>query len=164
MTPLEGVLGSGFDWFYLTRGNIVAQAISLYLAHETGIYHRYKGDVEHPGAEAVAYDEVEITRLIGMVVDQENAFERLFRARGVEPVRLRYEDMINDKESVIRLFGRVLGIGEDLQATDTDSVLAMAGETNIEFESRYRSTRSAFIKEVLSRRHFSDGKTDGRHS
>jgi len=150
--PLEGVLGCEFRWFYLLRRNIVLQAVSLYIAHQTGIYHRYIHDAESSGVPDVVYNEGELRRLIETIFNQERAFERLFRSRGVEPVRLAYEEIIKKKEKTLMLFRNVLGISHEVIADDTASVKKLNYGINREFEERFCEGNKQYLGEILQKR------------
>lgn len=106
VAPIENVLGENIRWFYLVRENIVAQAVSLYIAKQSGYFHSF---MEKPAGMDVAYDPQPIKDDIDMLIDQEAAFETLFSARSNCPVRLSYESMLKDTRSTVALFRNVLG-------------------------------------------------------
>ena len=150
--PLEGVLGQGFRWFYLARENIVLQAISLYIAHQTNVYHRYIFDKESEDIPDVIYNEDEIRKLIDYIVILEGEFERLFQARGIEPIRLTYEGMMENKKKTMMLFRNILGVGHEVIVDDTAAVKKLNNEINKEFEERFCISNKQYLEEILQKR------------
>jgi len=146
--PLEGVLGDGFKWFFLRRKNIVQQAISLYIAHNTGVYHWYCFDPDKDSRSLadIPYDNARITRFIEEILDHERKFERVFTERGVEPVRLYYEELVDNAASIMQIFREELGVDRGLLANDTKAVRRLFGGINAKFEERYRSQNRRYLE------------------
>jgi len=149
MAPLENVLGENIRWFYLVRENIVAQAISLYVANVTGYFHSY---MERTDDIKLTYNAQEIIKNINMLVDQEAAFERLFTARGICPVRLSYESMMLDTHSTVALFRNVLSVGQGKEIVKSDTIKKIGGEINAEFEEKFRREEGGFLEDIIKRR------------
>lgn len=149
IAPLENVIGENFKWFYLVRENIVAQAISLYIAEFTGYFHSC---MEKSGDITPVYNTEKIMNNINMLVNQEAAFERLFKARKVTPVRISYESMMMDKCATIALFRNALGVGSDAEIVDSEVIKKISGDLNVEFEEKFRREEGVFLEDVLRNR------------
>ena len=147
--PLENVVGEDFKWFYLVRENIVAQAISLYIAKTTGHYHSY---MEKSGDIAPEYDAEEIMNITGILLMQETAFERYFSARRITPVRISYESMMRDKCATVELFRNVLGAGPETEIIDSGVIKKISGDLNEKFEEKFRREEGVFIENILRKR------------
>ena len=149
--PLEGILGNDFKWFILSRKNIVLQAISLFIAIRTGVFHRYcfDGDLDTRNLMEIDYDEKQITKHIVDIVRHEQSFERLFVERGVLPVRYYYEDMVENKVGTIQQFSRSLGVNAEVVVNDTHAVKRLSNKINYEFEERYRACNGNYLEELF---------------
>lgn len=149
IAPIENILGENIRWFYLVRENIVAQAISLYLANATGYFHSY---MNIPDGIEPSYDAQEIKKWIDMIIEHETAFERLFAARHNYPVRLSYESMMKDIRSTVALFQNVLGVGQGSEIVESCALKKIGGEANVVFENKFRVEEAVFLKAALERR------------
>ncbi|MEO3755615.1 Stf0 family sulfotransferase [Streptomyces sp. B6B3] len=102
-------------YVWLSRRDTVAQAVSHARAVTSGTWA--VGAAERPDAppDAAAFDPDLVRRLHTEVLEQEEAWRRLFASRGVEPLRLWYEDLVADFDGCLR---RVLAhAGLDWPAT-----------------------------------------------
>jgi LPS sulfotransferase NodH len=94
-------------YVWLSRRDTVAQAVSHARALTSGTWA--VGAAERPDAapaaaapEGAAFDPDLVRRLHAEVLEQEAAWRRLFAARGVEPLRLWYEDLLADFDGCLR--------------------------------------------------------------
>ena len=101
-------------FFYLRRKDLVAQAISLYSAKNTGIFHASQSrQVEDT---KVGYDGPNILHWLVHLLSEEIMFELRFIKTGITPIQLFYEDIVCRAQDTLDLFARV-----DLESKDTGS-------------------------------------------
>ena len=92
------------QWIFLRRMDRVAQAVSWSRALQSGRWASHQ-----KFAFPVVYRRRQIGKLIEQIEAQEAAWERYFQARQIEPLRLRYEDLVEDRAAVLRLVLEYLG-------------------------------------------------------
>ncbi len=141
-------------WFSLRRRNVVAQAVSLHMAVETGIFHSYQlqsdGDEKF---EAVKYSRTKIKNFVKTLVDQESAIERYFVQHNIVAVNLFYEDVIGSERAAIDLFRNVLRVRYNPTAADLiNPISRVSTDINTQFENRFREEEAAFLDEVVQYR------------
>lgn len=125
-------------FFYLTRRDLAAQAVSLYKATKTQIWNSLEGDVSSKDAD-LAYDEAEVTAWAEHLLQQEQGFERTFAARKLRPIRLAYEDIIDaGPEKVCQFFCRHVGV--EFHSTPTERMKRIGTAKNEEFADRFASS------------------------
>jgi LPS sulfotransferase NodH len=97
---------AGFKYIYLTRRNLAAQAVSLYKATATGVFHT---DTEH-SPEALAklhdleYDYAAIKYWYDHIVVQEKGWQSYFYENSIYPLCISYEDIA---ENVFKVLQRI---------------------------------------------------------
>jgi LPS sulfotransferase NodH len=79
---------------YLWRENVVAQAVSWSRAAQTGYYHHW--DTAHGEA---TFDPEQIDALVREALENRAAWRRWFEAYGIEPLPVRFEDLVREKEA-----------------------------------------------------------------
>ncbi len=108
--------GLGFDSFfktyfnkiiYLQRRDKVAQAISLYLAKTTGIWHIFNDEIREQynfKISQIHADQCqveEIKSLYDFLVRQENFIESFLQDHNIVPLRIDYENLVKSKEKYL---------------------------------------------------------------
>jgi LPS sulfotransferase NodH len=97
-------------YIWLRRQDSVAQAISFARAWQTGRWHGWS----IPSSQTVPeYDRALIDMLIDTIADHEAGWRGWFDANRIEPLELRYEDLVADPEGVTRTLMRDLDIDSD---------------------------------------------------
>ena len=108
------------NWFYLRRRDYVAQAVSLFKAIRSGVYHSTGGDRR---ADEVTYDGKEIDNLVTRIMRQERAWKTLFDELGSPPRNLWYEEIIQiPLEELLHEFCGQLGIEVSGQPTHSRQI------------------------------------------
>lgn len=87
---------------YLTRGDILAQAISRYIATETGYFHSVNKNKEETRDAEVPLDFGLLWRHVEHLLEMQAAWERFFVTEGIAPLRLTYEAIEANPEAVLR--------------------------------------------------------------
>ncbi len=152
---LLDALGPDTRFFYLRRRNLVKQAISLYKAVESTVFHN-KGtitDEMNAKIESVKYDRDALTHWTNHVLQHELGFEGFFQKHGLSPLRLYYEDIVTDPAATAALFLRELLAN---RAPETYMVRSshqpIATAANSDFEEQFRRESRAFIADVDAKR------------
>ena len=85
----------------LERRDVVRQAVSAMIASQTGLWRAIPG-VGHSEARGVAdYDYDRILALVSFGRDSADHWTRYFRAIGVQPSRVVYEDLVRDYAATV---------------------------------------------------------------
>lgn len=143
------------SFVYLRRKDILAQAISLLLATETGVFHNPSGDAvtNQAAAELLASPEktfAAIRRWWGHLLNYECLTEVQFAIRGISPLRLYYEGIVDDPPGAV---SRVLSHCA-VQRQDVDvprsSHAPVRGEINDELARLFRSEHAGFVRTMDS--------------
>ena len=85
------------QWIFLRREDRVAQAVSWSRALQSGRWAAHQ-----KFALPVVYRRRQIRQLVERIDREEAAWNGYFRAERIEPLRLRYEDLVADRASVLR--------------------------------------------------------------
>lgn len=143
-------------WFYLRRRNVVAQAISNFIADRTKFFHSYQSsDAAMERVAELKYDNDAIKSYVRNFVAQERSFDQWFRDNNVVPVDIFYEDITRDPASVVKLFANVLGVrlpSNFGKVGVENPIKKISGEKNTVFEKRFRDEESEFIMEQFESR------------
>lgn len=142
--------GAGTMFFNLWRENIVAQALSLYRAVESGRFHSTAGGAAAPPP----YDAREIARWLRHLALQENENVNLLQKRGIDCPNLRYENIIQDRAATIRFFAESLNVGGTPWAEPMDETMhrKIGDNWNKEAEARFRTEEADFVAEIRNSR------------
>lgn len=94
---------------YVDRRSIESQALSHYLALETGVWH-VKGGTNTVQALPGQLDLAKIDRIIDRLQQEKDGWESFFQASGTKPLRLFYENFENDLEYGIAFLAEAAGL------------------------------------------------------
>ncbi|KZY38111.1 hypothetical protein A3731_40905 [Roseovarius sp. HI0049] len=141
-------------FFYLTREDMVLQAISLAKAVRTSVFHAAQSaedDIEKADAE-FTYDAQEIMRWLDHVLDQERVCEAFFERNNVTPYRLSYEQITaSGAEATAGRFLKILRPAKaaELEIPDMRSAHRKIATTrNSDYATRFRSEHPEKIAEI----------------
>ncbi len=153
-TGRPDILDPGWTYFYLRRRNIVRQAISMHVAHQSGVLHSFQmTDDSRKGRDAVLYDTPAIRSWIKFLQDEELKWEREFGRMGIEPIRLYYEDITARPERAVRLFSNVLGLPET-PTIKTSTIERIGTSRTDDWEARYRDEDAQYLSALPLHRPF----------
>ena len=136
----SGLLSAAFGrtrFVYLRRGDVIAQAVSLLRAEQTGVWFETVGERQEPTAEP-GFDFGQVRELVRQIEDANAAWEAWFAAEGVQLYRVLYEELDADPVGVA---SGVLGfLGLDLTAGRKISVRhkRLADDLNARWIESYR--------------------------
>ncbi len=154
--PIQSIFSTKPVWFFLRRRNLVAQAISNYIANETKVFHSYELNADSSdGFKKVQYKSNEITKLVNDFISQENAFSSWFEKRGASPIDLFYEDLVKNPLGMINLFANVLRVevkADDGNVLNSNPIKKISTDKNNELESAFRSQEALFLQQAYNRR------------
>lgn len=132
-TDLADLLGP-LRWVATTRVDLVAQAVSLDLARRTG---RWWGG-EPPPPLRIGYDRASIERRLAEIRRGEIGWQRYFRRRGIRPLRLTFEEIVEHREEAVRRVLRHLGVEAEVEGTDPGTIPTDAPQAG-EWIERFRT-------------------------
>lgn len=130
---------------YLHRDDLLAQAVSWLRAEQTGVWYLGgKGEISGGGGQFAGdrprFDRDAVTRIMRTIEEHNAGWERWFVAYGIQPHRIRYEDLSADPQAVTHGVLDHLGLGHTLPAGRqvTPSHHRQADRLNEEWVVRYR--------------------------
>lgn len=131
----------GFRFIYLRRRDVVMQAISLYKATETDVFHT---NVEHDQKRLQAlakldYDFKAIEKWRQHILKQEQGWEQFFYENRIFPLHVFYEDIEQDVLQLMRRIATFVGvIPENVKMPEEASVFRkVRDQRNIEWAQRF---------------------------
>ncbi|AXI47999.1 hypothetical protein C1J03_19535 [Sulfitobacter sp. SK012] len=93
---------------YLTREDLLGQAISRYRGFVSGTWHA-RQDRDTQFAE-VPYDYEAITSQVHLITQMMATYERLFAGLNLSPLRITYEEVVTDPGTVMRKIGALVDV------------------------------------------------------
>ena len=97
LASLQGVfLDNKFKFVYLTRRDLLSQAISVMSAMKTGVWHKFIGRVTNKDTQCDHIDERAIWHWILSFLQEERRWETFFNRNNLTPLRLTYEDLVTN--------------------------------------------------------------------
>lgn len=106
---LLGAVFPGMRYIHITRRDTLRQAVSLARAMQTQLWTSKQQDAKEAAAEP-AFDYDLIARSRAEVVASDESWECFFRASGVVPFRITYEELVADYEGSTVAMLNFLGI------------------------------------------------------
>lgn len=131
----------GIDRFvHLVRADRVAQAISLVLAEQTGLWHRHADGTERERshtAKPADYDAEQITQALRLLDSEAQGWSDWFAESAVTPMVVSYEALTADPTTVVgRVVAHVAAIDVTVDEPDT---MQLSDHTNRAWATRFRS-------------------------
>lgn len=128
-------------YIHLSRGDKVAQAISLLRAEQSGLWHRRAdGSVLEGDAvpRPVAYDEGRLATLVNELTADDAAWNAFFAERGLEPLRLTYEGVSADPKAALARVLSALGLDAGIAAGIAVPTAKLADQSSSDWARRFR--------------------------
>ena len=140
---LRGELGPIFElvspkYIWLRRRDTLRQAVSLYRAKETGVWHWYAGQAK-PQA-AVRFDAEKIDACRKQIEDANASWANWFAEQQFEPLKLWYEDYITSPCETIQTICRHVGVDDRNLPPIKSDLRVMRDETTEQWIAAYRPT------------------------
>lgn len=133
-------------FIYLTREDILLQAISRYVGEATGIFHSTHLRDGQQMPEDVPFSFAKIESHVRQLIDMMGAWERFFAFEGIAPVRLTYETLVADTEASLKTISAATGQPLSLPANLSNEFQPISTPVN-------QRLRAAFIDEYRLRQH-----------
>lgn len=140
----------GLRYIYLTRRDLTAQAVSLYRATETKVFHT---NIEH-SAEALAqldvlpYNYARIKYWREHIAQQEAGWQQYFVDKKIFPLHLHYEDIEADAAAVVHRLATYIGRPRaSREVAPEESVFRKLGNrTSVEWTARFNLEYDAELR------------------
>lgn len=135
-----GLLHAAFGrtrFVYLRRGDLVAQAVSLLRAEQTGVWFETAQERQEPQGEP-DFDFGQVRDLVRLIEDHNAAWGEWFASAGVQPCLVQYEDLDADPvrvaSEVLAFLGLDPGAGREIAVRHR----RLADEVNARWIEDYR--------------------------
>lgn len=130
-----------FKYIYLIRRDLFAQAVSLYKATSTSVFH---SNIQHTSEaleklSELEYDFEQIDEWYRHIQAQEAAWQAYFDEYRIFPLHVTYEDLEADVVTVVKRIAAYLAIPEkQVSKCKPDSIFTKLGDrSNIEWACRF---------------------------
>jgi trehalose 2-sulfotransferase len=132
---------AGFKYIYLTRRDLAAQAVSLYKATASSVFHTNISHSEEALStlQSLEYDYAKIKEWYLHIVQQEKGWEAYFEENGIHPLRLTYEDIDDDILGVLARIAAFVGVDpNEVKLPDAPSIFGkIRDQRNAEWAQRF---------------------------
>jgi LPS sulfotransferase NodH len=138
--PASGLLSAAFGrtrFVYLRRGNVLAQAVSLLRAEQTGVWYETAHGRQEPGGEP-RFDFGQVRDRVRLIGEHNAAWEQWFAREGIRPLLVRYEELDADPVATARSVLAFLGLELPAGRQVTVRHRRLADEVNADWIERYR--------------------------
>lgn len=125
-------------YVYLAREDKVAQAVSLYRAIMTGQWRGSPGPAARERLAALPYDQYALERCYEDIDASRRYWEGFFKTHGITPVRVSYEDLVEEYEPAMRRLLQELGLPWHQPISEPETV-RQADERSAEWIRRFTS-------------------------
>ncbi len=141
MTLLTDQFGP-MHFIHLTRADMIAQAVSLAIAEQSGLWHRNAdGSVLEQVKEisTPVYDTAAITKELSGLQADAIAWQHWFDANDIAPHRLTYEALSADPQHTLAKVLTHIGMDPAIAATIQPGTAKLANAVNRDWCARYRA-------------------------
>ena len=126
---------SRFIW--ILREDVAAQAVSWAKAIQTGRWHHWDASDSSAGP---IYDRAQIAALADEVADINSRWRAWFAANDIQPLLVRFEDLVAERVAVARDVLGYLGLASERIAI-AEQTVQTSDHVNAEWLDRYRASR-----------------------
>jgi len=131
-------------FIYLTRMNIYSQAVSLWSATTTQLWH--SGDGARSKISLSDYNYSDILLCLTQLLTERVKWETYFALKGIVPLRITYEDLCVNQESVLRSVVNFLGV-----QISKEQICGVKAETTVLSTDVQREIVDKFKEDIISR-------------
>ena len=130
---------------YLTREDILGQAISRYRGFQTGLWHSTQTTAA-TGSLEVPYNFAAIKGQIDRLVQMMASYERLFAGLNLQPMRISYEQVTQDSQAVMARIASAMQITLPIGASlENGGHTKVATRNNDQLRARYIAECQAML-------------------
>ncbi|MBN8285750.1 Stf0 family sulfotransferase [Zoogloea sp.] len=129
-----------YRFIYLTRRDLAAQAVSLYCATSSNVFHT---NVEHTTTEReklanLDYDFQAIKRWHEHILAQELGWQAYFAKHNIFPLSINYEEIEHDVTAVVKRIAHFVGRPRAGESATSESIFRKIGDRrNVEWAARF---------------------------
>ena len=137
---LDAILKRYTHFIYLYREDVVAQAVSWYIAAKSGVFTSVNRNAPGKGDPlAVAYDRAEIAQRIERITDADNRWRTYFEAHAIDALWINTEAMVakGGMTKAVRAIYKHLGIAAPRVFKTQHTLQKMDNPLKAEFVERY---------------------------
>ena len=140
----DGLFESHYDqvkFVFLTREDLLAQAISRYVGTITGSW----SSSQKASGETVEYDRIGIEKQLTFLLDMEEGWRNLFASRGIRPARMTYEQLTRNLSGKVEQISKIMNVPLAVDMNPEDLSLKKQGSSrNKDWAKQYMDeTRKA---------------------
>ncbi|MDP2901795.1 MAG: Stf0 family sulfotransferase [Methylovulum sp.] len=132
---------AGFKYIYLTRRDLFAQAVSLYKATASSVFHTNKQHSEEELSQlnALEYDYDMIKNWYGHIAAQEKGWQQYFYNKRIFPLCITYEDIEDDILTVLKRIATYVAVNpENIAISAEPSVFKRISDSrNADWSNRF---------------------------
>jgi LPS sulfotransferase NodH len=147
---------SGFKYIYLTRRDLAAQAVSLYKATETTVFHTNINHSEEAiiKLQSLEYDYKKIKEWCAHIDRQEKGWQQFFYENSISPMYLTYEDIDNDIMEVLKRIATFVGVDpKNIKMPEESSVFKkIRDHRNAEWAHRFSLELPEYSNKIYRQR------------
>ncbi|MBV1703750.1 MAG: sulfotransferase domain-containing protein [Hyphomicrobiales bacterium] len=150
-----------FEYFYqssfiiIRRKNIIAQAVSMYVALTRGVFHVQSPDLLINEEERDAILDASnssvnsaIKQWVCHILNYELTTEIQIMARDITPIRIDYESLIDEPRRAVEKIARSMPIRLKRNVPITGRTIKLAENVHYELEARFRLAEPKFLANV----------------
>ena len=128
---IEHFLGPA-TYVYLEREDILRQAVSLALAHATGVWYNREQEPGQAKRDAdLPYDDPLVMTSLDRLRRDRVSWDEFFKRRGIDPLRLTYEQLVAKPEETVLAVARHVGVEvPEQQVTAKSEYVPLADSIN----------------------------------
>jgi LPS sulfotransferase NodH len=124
-------------FIHITREDILAQAVSYAMAHQTRNWSSLQAPLCKP-----EYDAEMINRAIDDILKQESHWKKFFTLNGISPIEVRYDDLVANSNQVCHYICKAMNVETDYTFDlDQTDIAQQSGELNREWIDRFRKEK-----------------------
>jgi len=149
-----GLLARAFGrvrFVYLRRDDVVAQAVSLLRAEQTGVWHDPVQTTRAEPGHGAQFDFDQVHQRVQMIGQHNSAWQEWFSAAGIEPFAVLYEELAADPAGITRRILDFLGLdlppGRELLVQHR----RLADELSAQWTARYEAELPGSLPAARSR-------------
>jgi LPS sulfotransferase NodH len=132
-----------FKYIYLTRRDLAAQAVSLYKATKSGIFHSdsQTNEEDLKKLSALPYDFAAIKYWYDHIVVQEKGWQHYFYEQNIYPCCIYYEDIEEDLQTVLKRFAIYVSVQPNnvILSNQPSNLQKLRNEISHEWTQRFQT-------------------------
>ena len=127
------IMLSGFKFIYLERRDRIAQAISWTIADQTRSFTSQQEDKKEP-----VYNYYKIKSFMHTIAKEYSSWEMYFSLHNIKPLRIYYEDIIENPAQTINEIANYLGVELDPSKEVTSVLKKQRNSLNSDWYERFK--------------------------